>query len=302
MKNKIIIFSLISLFFLNIINVSASTNTFPRTESDLQVPSNVSITDKNKPFILNTPKVDASEKVYDFADLFTDIEEQELYNEILSYIKETSMDFAIVTISENPKSYFNGSDSTTVYADDFHDYNNFKTDAVVFLIDMDNRKFYISTSGKAIIMYDDARINSTLDIAEFDMKNKDYAKASKKTIKSLKNYYKEGIPRSNKNCKLVDGKYKCYKKVPLILITLVSLILVIIIWLIIALSYKKIKAKTNAADYVIKKKTNINKRIDLFLTSNTSRVRIESTTSSSRGSSTHSSSSGSSHGGGGRSF
>lgn len=302
MKNKLIIFSLLFLFTLNITNVSASTNTFPRTESDLQVPSNILITEENKPFILNTPKVDAREKVYDFADLFTDVEEEELYNEILSYIKETSMDFAVVTISENPKSYFNGSDSTTVYADDFHDYNDFKPDAVVFLIDMENRKFYISTSGKAIIMYDDSRIDSTLDIAEFDMKNNAYAKASKKIVKSLKNYYKEGIPRSNRNCELEDGKYKCYKKVPIVPIALVSLILVITIWLCIASSYKKIKAKTNAADYVIKKKTNINKRIDLFLTSNTSRIRIETTTSSSGGSSTHSSSSGSSHGGGGRSF
>ena len=53
---------------------------------------------------ITTPDKDAEyEKVYDFADLFTDKEEQELYSQITKYISSYKMDLAVVTINENNK-------------------------------------------------------------------------------------------------------------------------------------------------------------------------------------------------------
>lgn len=307
MRKYILNLFLIVISIFSITNVKASTNETPRTKDDLKVPSDVVVTDENKEFILNTPKIDATEKIYDFAELLTEEEEKELYEKVSMYINESSFDFAIVTINENPKSYYNGQNKTAVYADDFYDYNDFKDDGVLFLIDMENREYYISTSGEAILMYDDERIDDILDNAEFSMKSGDYAEACRIVIESLSDYSEEGIPDSNANCEITStGDYKCYKKVPYLPIIIATLLITIVTFAIIITSYKKIRLAQNAANYIVKGKTKIDKRVDLFYDTHTSRtLRVESSSSggsSGGGSSTHSSSSGSSHGGGGRGF
>lgn len=294
----------ISVFFIT--NVKASTNTIPRKEDDLKVPDKVTVTEENKSFILNTPKVDAKEKIYDFADILTEAEEEELYTIVNDYILETSLDLAIVTIDDNPKSYYNGQNKTAVYADDFYDYNDFKKDGVLFLIDMDNREYYVSTSGEAILMYDDTRIDTILDNAESSMKSGNYFGASQSVVDTLKDFYEDGLPESNANCEISEMReYKCYKKVPYFPVIVITAIITVITFTIIVNSYKKIRLATNATAYISKKNTKIDKRVDLFYNTYTHRERImseSSSSSSSGGSSTHSSSSGSSHGGGGRGF
>ena len=57
------------------INVFASTNTYTRTNDNLLVPEDVTVTSNNINDILKTPAVFSSEKIYDFADLYTDNEE-----------------------------------------------------------------------------------------------------------------------------------------------------------------------------------------------------------------------------------
>ena len=87
-----------------------------------------------------TPTVDASEKVYDFAELRSDSEEKSIYNEITGLIDEYNLDAAVVTINYNNKS------SAKSYAEDFYDYNDFGVgstkDGLIFLIDMDNREMF----------------------------------------------------------------------------------------------------------------------------------------------------------------
>lgn len=309
MKKKISMLFLIVISFFTVINAQASTNTIPRTEDDLKVPSGITVTEENKSFILNTPKVDAREKIYDFAEILTIEEEEQLFSLVTDYIAESSMDLAIVTINENPKSYYNGQNSTAVYADDFYDYNDFKKDGVLFLIDLENREYYVSTTGQGILVYDDDRIDQVLDNAEDSMRNGNYFEASKEVIKTLKDFYQSGIPESNANCEITySGAYKCYKKVPYFPVILITAIITIITFTIIINSYKKIRSALNASRYISKGKTKIDKRVDLFYNTYTHRERIMSDSDggssigSSGGSSTHSSSSGSSHGGGGRGF
>lgn len=309
MRRKIFILFLVTISILSITNVKASTKQTPRTKSDLGVPSDVVVTDENMENILSTPKVDASEKIYDFADLLTDKEEKELYGAVSEYIKASSFDLAIVTIDENPKDYYNGQNKTTVnvYADDFYDYNDFKDDGVLFLIDMENREYYISTAGDAILMYDDERIDGLLDSAESSMKSGNYAAACRRIISKLTSYYEEGIPDSNSNYEINNsGEYVRIKKVPYLPIVIGTTIITLVTFIIIVSSYKKIRLATNAAQYISEGKTKIEKRVDLFYNSHTSRTRIVESSSSGGssggGSSVHSSSSGSSHGGGGRGF
>ena len=73
---------IVILFSFCIVPVSASTNTFSRTEDNLLVSSDITVTSQNIDNILNTPAVDASEKVYDFAELLTLSEEEKLYHQV----------------------------------------------------------------------------------------------------------------------------------------------------------------------------------------------------------------------------
>ncbi|MCQ2748641.1 MAG: TPM domain-containing protein [Clostridia bacterium] len=116
----------------------ASTNVIPRTEDNLMVNPRIELTDQRVSDIMNTPKVDASEKVYDFADLLSPSEEEILYERVNQFVMNANLDLALVTISENNKY------SEVEYADDFYDYNDFGTDdncsGMLFLIDMENRR------------------------------------------------------------------------------------------------------------------------------------------------------------------
>lgn len=307
---KIINLILLFMIILGSQNIFASTKVYERTEENLGVNKNFFITQKRKDAILNTLKVDSSEKIYDFADLFTEEQEKELYKSVNNYIIETNMDMAIVTIDDNPK------DSAMEYADDFYDYNDFGFDGifsgVIFLIDMDTRKIWMSTTGNAILMYNDARINDILDCAIEYKEESDY-KATETFIGSCLVYAKQGIPEGNENY-YIDSKGRYRKKIKAkdcIIPIIISAITGVII------TYKKIskekdKIQTNNAQYYVKY-FEVTKNQDIFLREHTSSSYIGSSSDSSGGSSsrssysssrssTHSSSSGRSHGGGGRSF
>lgn len=304
---KILIFLSLLLILFGTIPVNASVNTYPRDENNLGISSDIEVTSENKSFILNTPKVDASEKIYDFALLFNDLEEDYLYQKVINYINKTNYDLAVVTISNNPKSSWKGQGPTTVYADDFHDYNDFNKNGIVILIDMHYREYYISTSGEVILMYDDDRIDGLLDAAESNMISGNYYGAMVNIIEKLNSYYDEGIPESNKYCEInSDDQYVCHKKVPYLMLAIISGVITAILVFIISSSYKKIRKSSNADKYIENDKINIDRRVDQYLRSKTTKEKIYHSSSSSGGfgggSSHHSSSSGRSHGGGGRRF
>ena len=72
------IYLIILTFVLGLNIVSASTNTTPRTDDDLGVNKKWEINEKNIDNVKRTPRVDASEKIYDFAEILTEEEEKKL--------------------------------------------------------------------------------------------------------------------------------------------------------------------------------------------------------------------------------
>ena len=280
------------LFIFNITLVSASTNTNTRTEDNYLINDWIEVTDSNRGNILNTPAVNADEKIYDFADLYTDSEETSLYNKVNSYIQSYNMDLVIVTINSNNKS------SPQEYADDFYDYNNFgissNRDGVLFLIDMQNREIYMSTTGTAIEMYNDYRINEALDSVYTYMSDEDYYEGTSNYIDIIKDYAASGYPNNSTISNKGDR--------PSIVTTMiVSLIITIIIMGILISKNKMVRKATTAEEYLNKESVNIKNISDILVSSNTTKQKIEHNTSSG-GSSTHHSSSGGSHGGGGHRF
>lgn len=291
------IFVLLISLFLLVLPVYASTNTYSRTTTDLKVPKKIKYKSSMEHNVLLTPSVNANEKIYDFAELLTEEEEKQLYDKVKEFIANTNLDLAIVTINTNVK------DSTQEYADDFYDYNDFSIDGLAFVIDMQNRIFYISTAGKAMLYYDDYRIEYILSALDQEMYNHEYFNACNTLISQLTEYYNNGF--SDNADKYVVIGTQIYRKTPYLLLSIIAVVSATIGTLILALRNKKIKLATNSNDYFDNKVFEITKDTKEFISSNTSRVYIPPADSGGGGSSGggfHSGSSGASHGGGGHRF
>lgn len=239
--------------------------------------------------INNVKAFNTSLKVYDYAQVLTAGEEQNLKRNIDLYIANHNIDMALVTVKHHEKS------NTMNYADDFYDYNGFgigpNYDGVIFVIDFTfgYTDIWMSTTGKAISMYTDDRIDSILDSVA-SKKNYGYYEMFNAFINKTDYFAKEGIPTYDETYKIINWNA--------ILIT--SFVVPTIIILILVFKNKMVKKSTAAHIYLLRDSIVINKRSDNFITTHTTSVRINDSSSSSGGSSTHRSSSGRSHGGGGR--
>ena len=284
---KKIKYLLIVFLLISTIKVNASTQTFERTEENLLIPDEIEVTEKNKELILKTPSINEKEKIYDFAELLTEEEEKIIYGKILKYIDETFLDLAIVTINDNNKN------SSMEYADDFYDYNFFKENGSLFLIDMDTRNIWISTKGKAITIYTDEKINNINENIYKYFSDEKYNEGITKFIELFKDYES-------------DKKYNAIKKEQnkgkyIIISLVVSTLITLIIMIILVTKNKLVQKATTADSYINNDKIQIKQISDIFKGRHVSKTKIESS-SSCGGSSTHTSSSGSSHGGGGHGF
>lgn len=294
---------IILLFLISIIPTSAKEfKTCTRNSTNLHVNESL-VNNHNIDDILFTPCVDFVDKVYDYADLLTDAEEDNLYNEIEDYIEKSNYDLAIVTINENPKT------DEVAFADDFYDYNGFgkgdTRDGLLFLIDMYNRRIYISTTGYAIKMYDDSRIDYIIDSGYDYLKGEQYYNCLSNMIKTTVNYYLNGYPNSNQNIEINEfGKpvYIKYMNYPFIglLSGIITLIVAIIFY-----NISRLKIKVGSTISYLKDKnitSKSDKLVNSIVTHHLRNTDTGSSGGSSGGSSYHSSSSGSFHGGGGRGF
>lgn len=227
-----------------------------------------------------------SKRVFDFADLLSDDEENDIQEQIDKAKKKTSLDIVIVTINDA-----HGKISMD-YADDFYDYNGFGTgdenDGILMLIDMDNRNIWISTTGKAIKIFTDSKIDSILDDVQPLVKDKEYYDAAETFVKRVK--------------KMGGGfgfEFSIIK-------TVIGMLIAAAAGAIFRASVKhkyKYNGVAETYDYKSKAQLNLTNKSDVLVDTFIVTERIESSSSSGGGgSSTHSSSSGTSHGGGGRSF
>jgi uncharacterized protein len=122
--------------------------------------------------LLCQPNTYAAEKglVYDEANLLTDAQIKELNQSADKLEKQTGWDVFVVTTSNT-----NGK-TTQKYNDDFLEQHLTGNNGVSYIIDMDNRKVYISTTGDAIHKLTDKRINAIIDKGYKYLKSQDYAR------------------------------------------------------------------------------------------------------------------------------
>lgn len=278
MKKKLFI---ILILFVSVIgiNVNASTNTYDRTEDNLLVPDHIQVTESNKSNILLTPAVNAKEKIYDFADIFSSTEEELLYSQVYHFIKSTNLDLAIVTIKYNNKH------NTPMYANDFYDYNDFgigdNRDGLLLLIDMDTKKIYLSSTGKAINIYTDERVNKILNNVFGYYSNNEYYKGTSIFI----NYalsYTQVSPDEDAHY-VVDDSGKLTKSRKGILISgIFAIIVTVVSLLVMASKNKRASIAHTSYGYLNKDTLNIKMVADNFVGESVTKEKIDNDSSKKR--------------------
>lgn len=305
---KKILFCLIICFsFLTMSN--ASVNTCDRNELDnYGVNKKWEITNSNKSNVLNTPCVDASEKIYDFANILSETEEELLYDEIMKFINKYDTELIFVTVNMA----YSYDEKNEEYAADFYDYNDFG-------IDFDNydgilllRNAYVNdpyydmyTFGEAQLYFDQNRYDDILDGIYYNFKSKIYFTGYMNFINYINYYYEQGTAY-NQNEYYVDdmGYIRQYFVPPLGVSFFGAGIMTLGILTYLTKKNKMVKKASVARDYLDKNSIVFTNKEDIFLTSSTVRhVHTSSSGGSGRssGGGSRSASSGGGHSrGGGR--
>jgi len=223
----------------------------------------------------------AGAPLVDQANLFNEQEKAEITERVLAARKKTGVDIGVVTTSNTEGK------TAEEYADDYYDYNGYEKNGVLLLIDMDNRRVHISTSGSMIRILNDQRIEKMLDGAFKYMPNQDYTQAVFSLIKNVERY----------------AKKPGFSMIKSVVAFVIALIGGGITYSVVASRYN-LKSGTYQYPYREHGKLQLTNRTDLLINTYTTSRRIPRNNGGGggSGSSTHTSSSGSSHGGGGRSF
>jgi uncharacterized protein len=286
-----------AISFLNDINLAIGSNYDASAAAAYQGSSSDSGSTTGNPY--NTPVSDGS-RVVDAANLLTDEEEAALVAKLDEISERQQFDVVVVTAST-----IDGK-SPMAYADDFYDYNGYgfgaNNDGCLLLVSMEDRDWWISTTGYGITALTDAGIEyigdefvSYLSDAEYAKGFDMFADLVDKFVTQAKegNPYDVGnMPRATKTAQeTAKGVLICFG---------IALVAALIAMFKVKSDYKPVKFKSSASDYLVNGSFALTGQYDNFVTTSVSKTRRES--SSSGGSSTHSGSSGTSHGGGGGKF
>ncbi len=269
---------------------------------------------------LLTPKTtrsnsqDPTERVFDYADMLTDEEEQSLREYIAECEEKIQADIVIVAISESveydlqdpdlPEAFHakevGSTDWSTAMrdlADNFYDYNNFGYDKVhgngALLLDNSYEGqggSWLSTCGSIYEYFGDYEINQALYAVDDYIEESPY-----KAYMACISYVTRTMEESRGDITMTFFPW------------ILTGAVVALIYAIVNLHQKKAKDTTTVNQYVEGKKPKMNNTRDQYLRKNVVTRRIETSSSSGGSSSHHSgghggshrSSSGVSHGGGG---
>lgn len=281
-KTKLLLLAFALLLFP--LNVFASTNTQSRYSlPNYGVSKKWEITDSNRSNVLNTKKVDASEKVYDFADIFSEYEEKDLFYKIEEFTKKHNMDLVVLT---DKFSYSNDKENED-YAADFYDYNDFgidfdKYNGIIIFINMNptDRYFNFYMFGDAQLYFDNTRKQEPIDKAMNSMKAGSYYTAVRSMISCFKDYLDDGVPYALEEYYVDDMGYlqkdsKFLKhtrpirpfRPPWIGIIGADLLIVLITMIILVKKNRMVKKKLVMTEYVNKNGADYRVKTDQFIRS-----------------------------------
>ncbi|MEG0773744.1 TPM domain-containing protein [Clostridium sp.] len=262
--------------------------------------------------ILLVPVINASaleqKNVKDYMNYLKDSEIIDLQNNIESVIKDHNLDVVVVITKDTQ-----GKDSMT-FADDYYDNNGYGVggdySGILLLINMDKRETWISTTGRAIDIFTDKRIDDITNLVTSQLSKGNYNNACINFVNAVKNYAAQGVPQGQHREEVNPGtsqgqpnlKTSYLKRVLYMIkffpVYLGALVIAIVATIIASLSSKG-KVTINSRTYEDGSFA-LNETRDDFIRESVTKTKIQ--TSSNNQSSTHSGSSGRSHGGGGGKF
>lgn len=217
---------------------------------------------------------DNTSKVYDYAQVFTMSEENNLKLNINEYIEKYNIDMIIVTVKHRTQK------TTKLYAQEFYNYNGFgkgqNLDGIIFVMDfsLDNLETQVEVFGDAIKIYDHNRVKDLLQEITRN-KEKGYFKMSDLFIRNAYKYAKEGVVISNPdNIESTISNSILKKPIPWIFILIASLVVSSVTIIILIFKNKMIRKSTNANLYLKKDSIVINVSDDDFITTATTSSRI----------------------------
>lgn len=241
-------FLFLIFYFIFNINCYASTNTFIRTDNNLRIPIDVVADSNNHDDIMNTPSVDATEKVYDFAELLSPDEEKEIYNKIIEYNKESSYDAVVVTTND-----LLGKDLSK-YVYDFYDYNDFKNEGVIFVIYVGHGEpgMYMGVcapkGSNYFDLYNNSIVKSTSDyLYKNSIRKNNYYEGCYNFVKIVHGLYIQGQNESS----YIGENGEIVQTIPIFEILVIAFALTfIIMFILIKITSKKNNFKYNISDNI----------------------------------------------------
>lgn len=248
----------------------------------------------------STVILDTRARVVDMAELLSDSEKTALLSKLDEISKRQKLDIVVLTV--------NTLDGKTPrdYADDFYDYNGYgfgeNKDGILLLVSMEDRDWWISTTGYGITALTDAGIEYISEKFLSDLSDGDYAQAFTTYAELCDQFITQA--KTGESYDTGNMPKEPFNVAWNILVAFViGLVVAVIVTSIMKKQLKTVQLKSEANNYVKANSMILTENRDLFLYNQVSRrARPKETDNSSGGSSTHTSSSGSSHGGGGGKF
>ncbi len=236
-------------------------------------------------------------RLVDKAELLSDSEKTELLYTLDEISERQQVDVVVLTVPS-----LEGA-SPMEYADDFYDNNGYgfgdNHDGILFLISMEERDWYISTTGYGITAVTDENIEYMSEYFLYDLSEGEYLKAFT-TFAELCDYFITQSQYTGDN-----APKKPYWFVGNFVITFgIGFIISLIVTGGMKRKLKSIRPQSTADIYVKRDSMHITKRNDLFLYRHIDRIKKPENNQAnhSRVSNTHTSSSGRTHGGRGGKF
>ena len=258
------------------------------------------INSNNMKNVLSTPLVDSSKKVYDFADILSDDEEEELYSKISDFIEKSNMDMVIVSIDMPYSDDYKNEE----FAADFYDYNdfgiNFSNYSGILLLrnNYSRDKYYdMYTFGDAQLYFDQSRYDDILDGIYNQFVSGDYIGGMSKFISRCSSYYDSGRAYKYRYAYVDSDSYIHFNyHVPVVACSLGAFVITLITMCILVKKNKMVRKAASASEYLVKNSINYREHTDQFVNSHTTHYTVSS---SSGGGGSHGGSSGGGHSSGG---
>ena len=129
------------------------------------------------------------ELVVDQAELFDEVQEQEIREKAGEMSEAWKQDYVVVTVREATGK------TSEEYADDYYDSHDYSENGALFLIDLYNNNVWISTSGSMIRFLTDDRIQSVIDAGYGNLKIQQYGDGILQMLDQTERYYHVGAKR-----------------------------------------------------------------------------------------------------------